>query len=115
MCATTLQVTGCIDNINVAKKTSFDVGFTVSLMTDAFGLKCGNRPGFDLGLAGKIEPFSPLCQGSHLSAPGDNTPWRKVNLKSEINNKRMISKTTMIIKGKRNKIYFELYEVWNKK
>ncbi|KAG5621925.1 hypothetical protein H5410_007143 [Solanum commersonii] len=47
MCATTkngaeliqinwLKVTGCIDNINVAKKTSFDVGFTVSLMTDAF-------------------------------------------------------------------------------
>ncbi|XP_049371369.1 protein PHLOEM PROTEIN 2-LIKE A9-like [Solanum verrucosum] len=93
-----LEVTGCIDNINIAKKTSYDVGFTVSLMTDAFGWS-----------------DSPV----YLMAKwGDNTQWRKVNLTSEINGKKMISKTIMITKGKGNnvdKIYFGLYEVWNKK
>ncbi|XP_049385457.1 protein PHLOEM PROTEIN 2-LIKE A9-like [Solanum stenotomum] len=94
-----LEITGCIDNINVEKKMSYDVGFTVSLMTDAFGWS-----------------DSPI----YLMAKwGDNTKWTKVNLTSDqINGKKMVSKTITITKGKGNnvdKIYFGLYEVWNKK
>ncbi|XP_015158531.1 protein PHLOEM PROTEIN 2-LIKE A9-like [Solanum tuberosum] len=93
-----LEVTGCIDNINIAKKTSYEIGFTMSLMTDAFGWS-----------------GSPL----YLMAKwGDNTQWRKVNLTTEINGKKIISKAITITKGKGNnsdKIYFGLYEVWNKK
>ncbi|KAH0696763.1 hypothetical protein KY290_014172 [Solanum tuberosum] len=70
----------------------------MSLMTDAFGWR-----------------DSPV----YLMAKwGDNTQWRKVNLTTEINGKKMISKTITITKGKGNntdKIYFGLYEVWNKK
>ncbi|KAK4710673.1 hypothetical protein R3W88_005186 [Solanum pinnatisectum] len=94
-----LEVTGCIDNINIAKKTSYNIEFTMSLMTDAFGWS-----------------GSPV----YLMAKwGDNTQWRKVNLTTDINvNNKMKSKAITITKGKGNntdKIYFGLYEVWNKK
>ncbi|KAM3361610.1 protein PHLOEM PROTEIN 2-LIKE A9 [Capsicum galapagoense] len=93
-----LEVTGCIDNINIAKKTAYDIGFTMSLMNDAFGWN-----------------DSPV----YLMAKwGDNTQWRKVNMTSEINGKKLIPKTITITKGKGtnvDEIYFGLYEVWNKK
>ena len=92
-----LEVTGCIDNINIAKKTSYNIEFTMSLMTDTFGWN-----------------DSPI----YLMAKwGDNTQ-RKVNLATKANDKKMISKAITITKGKGNnvnKIYFGLYEVWNKK
>ncbi|XP_060195538.1 protein PHLOEM PROTEIN 2-LIKE A9-like [Lycium barbarum] len=90
-----LEVTGCIDNI-VQKKT-YDIGFTVSLMTDAFGWN-----------------DSPVYI---MSKWGDNTQWRKVNLTTE-KDQKMIQKTITITKGKGNandKLCFGLYEVWNKK
>ena len=95
-----LEVTGCIDNINITKKTSYNIEFTVSLMADAFGWS-----------------DSPV----YLMAKwGDNTQWRKVNLATKTNDKKMISETITIIKGKgkgsnTDKICFGLYEVWNKK
>ncbi|KAF3633585.1 hypothetical protein CQW23_03795 [Capsicum baccatum] len=91
-----LEVTGCIDNVE--KKTVYDIGFTVSLMTDAFGWS--NSPIYI------------------MAKWGDNTQWRKVNLASEINGKKMTPKNIKITKGKGNnvdKICFGLYEVWNKK
>ncbi|XP_059287891.1 protein PHLOEM PROTEIN 2-LIKE A9-like [Lycium ferocissimum] len=90
-----LEVTGCIDNI-VQKKT-YDIGFTVSLMTDAFGWN-----------------DSPVYI---MAKWGDNTQWRKVNLTTE-KDQKMIRKTITITKGKGNaddKLCFGLYEVWNKK
>ncbi|XP_055803515.1 protein PHLOEM PROTEIN 2-LIKE A9-like [Solanum dulcamara] len=94
-----LEVTGCIDNVNIEKKTSYDIEFTMSLMTDAFGWS--NSPVY------------------LMAKWGDNTQWRKVNLTSDqINVTKMISKNITIAKGKGNnvdKIYFGLYEVWNKK
>nr|XP_004233897.1 protein PHLOEM PROTEIN 2-LIKE A9 isoform X3 [Solanum lycopersicum] len=89
-----LEVTGCIDNINITKKTSYNIEFTVSLMADAFGWS-----------------DSPV----YLMAKwGDNTQWRKVNLATKTNDKKMISETITIIKGKgsnTDKICFGLYEV----
>ncbi|MCD7448342.1 hypothetical protein HAX54_040788 [Datura stramonium] len=96
-----LEVTGCIDNIVEKKTSSYDIEFTVSLMADAFGWS-----------------ESPVYI---MAKWGDNTRWRKVNLTShEINGRKsMMPKTTITItKGKGNnadKIYFGLYEVWNKK
>ena len=93
-----LEVTGCIDDINIAKKTSYNIEFTMSLMTDAFGWS--DKP-------------------IYLMAKwGDNTQWRKVNLATKTNDKKMISETITIKKGKgsnTDKICFGLYEVWNKK
>ncbi|TMW95282.1 hypothetical protein EJD97_009151 [Solanum chilense] len=93
-----LEVTGCIDNINIMKKTSYNIEFMMSLMADAFGWS-----------------DSPI----YLMAKwGDNTQWRKVNLATKTNDKKMISESITIIKGEgsnTDKIYFGLYEVWNKK
>ncbi|XP_060195215.1 protein PHLOEM PROTEIN 2-LIKE A9-like [Lycium barbarum] len=89
-----LEVTGCIDNI--VEKKSHDIGFTMSLMTDAFGWN-----------------DSPVYI---MAKWGDNAQWRKVNLTSE-KDKKMIQKTITITKGKGNpddKLCFGLYEVWNK-
>lgn len=71
-----LEVTGWIDN--VLEKKTYDVGFTVSLMPDAFGWR-----------------DSPVYI---MAKWGDNTQWRKVNLTTEndINGKKMIPKTLTI-------------------